>query len=159
MCVYIYIYIYNNDNETSNNNDDNNVTITIIIITILILLLLLLLLLITIMIIINIYKIIIIIIIIIIIMRCVPAHFDMCTDHVVDWGPLGIHRQGKTAQGQKQNLARVSYIYIYMYRAPARHHRGRRPVRPHGCQRHIHGVVSKNSKCNDFGFGGIKRPF
>ena len=26
-------------------------------------------------------------------------------------------------------------------------------------QRHINGVVSKNTKYNNFGFGGIKRPF
>ena len=38
------------------------------------------------------------------------------------------------------------YIYIYIYRCT-------------GVQRHINGVVSKSSKYNDFGFGGIKRPF
>ena len=26
-------------------------------------------------------------------------------------------------------------------------------------QRHINGVVSKNNKCDNFGVGGIKRPF
>ena len=57
------------------------------------------------------------------------------------------------------------YIYIYIYthidgRLPLHlHHAGLRDEGEHLCQRHINKVVSNNNKYENFGFGGIKRPF
>ena len=48
------------------------------------------------------------------------------------------------------------YIYIYIYVMEAV---GQLMTWGGGAQRHINGVVSKNNKYNNFGFGGIKRPF